>query len=118
MLSDKMAWVVLFAGFFASAFSQIIIKARMDPVTASGGSYRQLLADPWMWLAVLLIIVFVVTWYSAMSRLQVSLMFAWSAITLPMIAVGGYWFLSEPLSVGKMISILVIALGVAGLSIF
>jgi drug/metabolite transporter (DMT)-like permease len=118
MFTEKMAWVILFSGFVASAVSQLIIKARVDPITASGGSYKQLVSDPLIWLSILLILAFVVSWYSAMSRLQVSLMFAWSAVTLPMVAVGAYWFLGEPLGLMKIGSIMIIAVGVAGLALF
>lgn len=118
MTTDKMAWMVLFAGFFASTISQILIKARMDPITAAGGSYRSLLSDPLIWLAVGCVIVFVVCWYTALAKLQLSLMMAWSAVVLPLTAIGGWMFLSEPLGFGKVVSIGIIAVGVASLAIF
>jgi drug/metabolite transporter (DMT)-like permease len=117
-MTTTFAWVLMFAGFLASAASQIIIKARLDPVTAAGGSYRQLITDPLMWLAILLIIGFVVCWYTALTRIPLSVMMAWSAVVLPLIAVGAWIWLGEPLGVGKMVSIGVIAAGVAMLSIF
>ncbi len=89
-------------GFLASAASQIIIKARLDPVTAAGGSYKQLIGDPLMWLAILLIITFVVCWYTALTRIPLSIMMAWSAVVLPLIAVGAWIWLGEPLGIGKM----------------
>ena len=61
-MSTGTAWILMFAGFLASAASQILIKARLDPITQAGGSYRQMVADPLIWLAVGLIIVFVVCW--------------------------------------------------------
>jgi drug/metabolite transporter (DMT)-like permease len=118
MASEKMAWVLLFAGFFASTLSQLLIKARMDPVTAAGGSYRSLLGDPLIWVAVICIIAFVVCWYAALAKLQLSLMMAWSAVVLPLTAIGGWMFLGEPLGTAKIISILVIAAGVASLAVF
>jgi drug/metabolite transporter (DMT)-like permease len=118
MASDKMAWIILFAGFMASTVSQLLIKARMDPVTAAGGSYRSLMTDPLIWVAVLCIIAFVVCWYTALASLQLSLMMAWSAIVLPLIAIGGWMFLGEPLGTGKIVSIIIISIGVACLSIF
>ncbi len=118
MESERMAWVVLFIGFAASTVSQLLIKARMDPVTAAGGSYRQLATDPIIWVAILCIIAFVVCWYLALAKLQLSLMMAWSAVVLPAIAIGGWMFLGEPLGMGKIVSIFIIAIGVACLSIF
>jgi drug/metabolite transporter (DMT)-like permease len=117
MSSDKIAWMVLFVGFFASTISQLLIKARMDPITASGGSYRSLFTDPLIWLAVACIVTFVVCWYAALARLELSLMMAWSAVVLPMIALGGWMFLGEALGVGKVVAIVIIAIGVACLAI-
>lgn len=118
MLTEKLAWALMFLGFITSTASQIIIKARLDPVTASGGSYRQLISDPLMWLAVVLILSFVVCWYTALTKIPLSVMMAWSAVVLPLTAVGAWMFLGEPLGVGKLVSIGVIAAGVAALSIF
>ncbi|MGB8819410.1 MAG: hypothetical protein WCC66_15970 [Rhizobiaceae bacterium] len=118
MLSEKLAWAMMFAGFIASTASQVIIKARLDPVTASGGSYRQLFADPLIWLAVALIVSFVVCWYSALTKIPLSVMMAWSAVVLPLTAVAAWIFLGEPLGLGKIVSIGIIAAGVAALSIF
>lgn len=118
MTSDKMAWLVLFIGFFASTLSQLLIKARMDPITAAGGSYRSLFTDPFIWVAVLCIVAFVVCWYTALARLELSMMMAWSAVVLPMIAIGGWMFLGEALGLGKVVSIAIITVGVACLAIF
>ncbi len=118
MLTEKLAWALMFLGFITSTASQIIIKARLDPVTASGGSYRQLIADPLMWLALALILSFVVCWYTALTKIPLSVMMAWSAVVLPLTAVGAWMFLGEPLGVGKLVSIGVIAAGVAALSVF
>ncbi len=118
MLSEKLAWALMFAGFIASTASQVIIKARLDPVTESGGSYKQLLTDPLIWLAVVLILSFVVCWYSALTRIPLSIMMAWSAVVLPLTAVAAWMFLGEPLGVAKMLSIMVIAGGVAALTVF
>lgn len=117
-MTTTTAWILMFAGFIASAVSQILIKARIDPITQAGGSYRQLAADPLVWLAVLLIISFVVCWYTALTRIPLSVMMAWSAVVLPLIAVGAWIWLGEPLGVGKLASIGVIAAGVAMLSVF
>jgi drug/metabolite transporter (DMT)-like permease len=118
MLTERLAWALMFLGFITSTASQIIIKARLDPVTASGGSYRQLITDPLMWLAVVLILSFVVCWYTALTKIPLSVMMAWSAVVLPLTAIGAWMFLGEPLGVAKMLSILVIAGGVAALTVF
>ena len=118
MLTEKLAWALMFLGFATSTASQIIIKARLDPITASGGSYKQLLIDPLMWLAVVFILSFVVCWYTALTKIPLSIMMAWSAVVLPLTAVGAWMFLGEPLGVGKLVSIGVIAAGVAMLSVF
>ncbi len=118
MLTEKLAWALMFLGFVTSTASQVIIKARLDPVTASGGSYRQLLGDPLMWLAVVMILTFVACWYTALTKIPLSVMMAWSAVVLPLTAVGAWMFLGEPLGVGKLVSIGVIAAGVAAMSMF
>ncbi len=118
MLTEKTAWLLMFLGFITSTASQIIIKARLDPVTASGGSYRQLATDPFIWLAVACVLVFVGCWYTALTKIPLSVMMAWSAVVLPLTAVGAYLFLGEPLGLAKMVSILVIAAGVASLAVF
>jgi drug/metabolite transporter (DMT)-like permease len=118
MATDKTAWILLFVGFLASTVSQILIKARMDPVTASGGSYKVLLTDPLIWVAVLCILAFVFCWYAALAKLPLSLMMAWSAVVLPLTAIGAWMFLGEPLGLAKVMSILVIAAGVASLALF
>jgi drug/metabolite transporter (DMT)-like permease len=118
MLTEKLAWALMFLGFLTSTASQIIIKARLDPVSASGGSYKQLAADPLIWLAVACILVFVGCWYTALTKIPLSIMMAWSAVVLPLTAVGAWMFLGEPLGVAKMLSILVIAGGVASLAVF
>ena len=71
-----------------------------------------------VWLAVGLIIVFVVCWYTALTRIPLSIMMAWSAVVLPLIAVGAWIWLGEPLGAGKLASIGVISVGVAMLSVF
>lgn len=118
MLTEKLAWTLMFLGFMTSTASQVIIKARVDPITASGGSYRQLMTDPLIWLAVVFILTFVMCWYTALTKIQLSVMMAWSAVVLPLTAIAGYMFLGEPLGVGKIVSISIIAVGVACLSIF
>lgn len=118
MLSEKLAWALMFAGFVASTASQVIIKARLDPVTAAGGSYKQLFTDPLIWLAVVLILSFVVCWYTALTKIPLSVMMAWSAVVLPLTAIAAWMFLGEPLGFGKVVSIGIIAAGVAALSIF
>ena len=116
-MSTATAWILMFAGFFASAASQIIIKARVDPVTAAGGSYRQLAGDPLIWLAIAMILAFVGCWYAALTKLQLSVMMAWSAVVLPLIAMGSWMWLGEPLNLGKLVAIAIIAIGVAVLSV-
>ena len=116
-MTNLTAWILLFTGFLASAASQIIIKARVDPVTSAGGSYRQLAGDPLIWLAIAMILVFVGCWYAALTRLQLSVMMAWSAVVLPLIAIGGWMWLGEPLGAGKLLAIGIISVGVAVLSI-
>jgi drug/metabolite transporter (DMT)-like permease len=118
MLTDKLAWTLMFLGFLTSTASQVIIKARVDPITASGGSYRQLMFDPLIWLAVAFILTFVVCWYTALTKIPLSVMMAWSAVVLPLTAIGSYMFLGEALGLGKIVSILIIAAGVACLSVF
>lgn len=104
------------------AISQLLIKGRMNVLSPSIQNalslHRipwQVLADPLLWMAVLLVAIGGLCWYIAMIKLPLSLMLPMAAAIAPIVSIGGWAFLGETLNGPKIAAILVIALGVAWL---
>ncbi len=104
------------------AISQTIAKWRfmkLNPDEAGAADKVEFIthaaSDSWLWLAGVLVIVSAVSWYTALSRLPLSLMLPVAAIIAPTGAVLAYLFLKEPLSGGQVGAISLIFIGVVWL---
>ena len=76
---------------------------------------QQAITDPWLWGAFFLILSGAIFWYTAMTRLPLSLMLPMAGILSPLVTIMAHVFLKEPVSVGQMAAILLIATGVVWL---
>lgn len=124
MITYRQAIGILIAGLACIALAQILIKWRFNTLGLNGDGFagglsaviRLAIADIWLWLAGVMLIASAITWYTAMTRLPVSLMLPIASIVTPAVAVGAHFFLDEPLDLGKTLAILVTASGVGWLS--
>ena len=119
-LTYRAALIVFFIGLASIASSQLIVKWRYGVIgpalPASAGPLdiaRAVISDPWLWVAAVLIGTGVLTWYTAMTRLPLTLMMPLGGIVSPLVVIGAYLFLNEPLTAGQMVAVLIIAAGVA-----
>jgi drug/metabolite transporter (DMT)-like permease len=95
-------YIFLTLAVCAGAGAQILLKLRL---TAHGqmpsaprdlaGYVTKLAIDPVAILAVLMLVGAAVTWYFVVSRIPLSIAFAFAALSYPMILVGAHLFLDE-----------------------
>jgi drug/metabolite transporter (DMT)-like permease len=120
MLTQRTAVIIFVIGLASIASSQLMVKWRfgvIGPSLPAGVDAfdiaRAVIADKWLWVAAALIGTGLVTWYAALTRLPLTFMFPVAGIVSPVVATGAHLLLGEPLSLGQMGAILMIAVGVA-----
>lgn len=104
------------------AASQLIMKWRFGVLFPEGGATRSATghvmtaaSDAWVLAGVGLIVIGGSSWYLAMSRLPLTFMMPVAASIAPITVVCAYFFLKEPLTLGQIAAIAMIAAGVAWL---
>lgn len=118
-VSYRTAIFILVVGLCCIASSQLIVKWRyavIGPTIAPGTGILEILLtgllDRWFWVALLLIGAGVVSWYVALTKLPLTFMFPVAGIVSPTVAIGAHMLLGEPLSMGQLGAVLLIAIGV------
>jgi len=121
-MTRSTALFIFAVGLATVAISQLILKAavpRLAERWAISQSYSAVaaatLADPLLWIGVLLVLIGASCWYLAMMGLPLSLMMPMSGVIAPVVSVGAYLVFGEALSPAKCAAIAVIAAGVAWL---
>jgi drug/metabolite transporter (DMT)-like permease len=116
------AFTALGVSLTAVGISQLVFKARLNRLAEDfdAGSLPlatvwRALSDPLLWLAGLLVLVGIVSWYLAMVRLPLNTMLPLAASIAPVVSIGSYFILGEVLTPTKIAAILFIAAGVAWL---
>ncbi len=120
ILTQRTAIIIFVIGLASIASSQLMVKWRFGAIgpslPAGAGAFeigRAVISDKWLWFAAALIGAGLVTWYAALTQLPLTFMFPVAGIVSPVVAMGAHLLLGEPLSLGQMGAILMIAVGVA-----
>ena len=115
----QLALLILFISMCSIAGSQLLIKSRFNALGERVTEASSLLdlvflaiRDLGLWGGAILMGIGVLSWYTAMTKLPVTLMFPVAALVTPMVVLGAYLFLKEPLSLAQLVTILFITLGV------
>ena len=121
-MTNTAALIVLAVSIIAMSIAQLLLKARFlllghtgttpPPI---GDTVRQGIADPWLWGAVVLIVIAGVCWYLAMLRLPISLMLPLAGLIAPIVSIGAWLLLGEDLTLAKLAAIMTISAGAAWL---
>jgi drug/metabolite transporter (DMT)-like permease len=124
MLTTRSATLCLIFSLMALSASQVLVKWRFGAVGLDKNASRTVVqtlsavaTDPGLWVAGFLIVVGAAAWYSAMTRLPLTLMLPVAGCISPLVAVSAHFLLAEPLSLGQLGAILVIACGVVALAL-
>ena len=119
MIKQGTTTIILFTSFIAVAASQIILKARFEVLGLTSertvrwsDAFWRLLADPMIWVGAVLVVTGTAGWYFAMTKLPISFMLPATALIMPMVTIGAYFFLGEGLGWSKIMATLVIVTGV------
>ncbi len=114
-----MSYAVLIVAVMGISFVQLMVKYRLDvahgaiPADNSIVSYLfSLLADPWLWLAGIALIVSALLWYFALSRLYLSAAIAFAALVYPIVMIGSVIFLGENVAMPQALGCLLIVAGI------
>lgn len=111
-----MFYVLLIVSVTLMAGAQIVIKTQLNSLGAgSVGLWAlglNLLRNPYLWLALGMLIVAAGLWYGAMRWLPLNVVFFFAALAYPMILLGSYLFLDEAVSRGQILGCAMIVGGV------
>lgn len=116
-LSDML---ILLVAILGTCSSQLIIKKRFTtthgevPISLDllPAYFGNLVQDIWCWLAGFLMISAAILWYYVVSKNPLSLTFALTAFTYPLMFFGSYVFLAERFSSQQLLGCCLIFLGV------
>lgn len=97
-----MRYLPLIIAIFGVSAVQLLVKYRFNVAHGAMPSDRSLLPyainllrDPWLWGAAVLLIVAAVLWYFSISRLPLSVAIAFAALVYPTVILGSAVFLGE-----------------------
>jgi multidrug transporter EmrE-like cation transporter len=114
------AWILVAATVLLTALGQVLIKwqaGKMGPGTAGAGLSSlmrglQLLLNPWVLAGLLSAFLASACWMVAMTRLELSEAYPFTALNFVLILLAGHYLFSEPVTWGKAIGTLLIVAGV------
>ena len=72
----------------------------------------RLMGDPWLWLALAMLISSAFLWYFAVSRISLGVAFAFAALSYPMVLIGSQMFLGESFVVQQYLGCVLIVGGI------
>ena len=121
-ISQSMTWAafaLVLAGVLLNAVAQLALKASvsetgiinldMQSLLTSAGS---LASNLWLWLGLICYAISVVVWILALSRVDVSIAYPMLSIGYIVNAVAAWHLFDEPISLGKIVGIGIIIVGV------
>lgn len=113
-------YLVLFIAVALISAVQIIIKFRLNvqhgevPYSANAfwGFMLQVIKDPFIWGAGVMLITAAALWYAAVSRTSLGVAFTFAAMSYPLVMIGSYIFLNESFVLPQVIGCSLIVFGV------
>ena len=122
MFSYGISIAVLITSLVSISASQLMIKWRFgvlgQDIEQRNGYLEKglfVVSDLWLWVAGVLAVTGIVTWYVAMTRLPISFMFPAAALATPLVTLAAFALLNEPLTLAQFAVILVITASVVTL---
>ena len=114
-----MNYALLVVAVIGISAVQLLVKYRFNiehgkvPGDGSIISYLfDLLADPWLWVAGLTLVISALLWYFSLSRLSLSVAIAFAAFVYPLVMIGSVLFLGESIGLSQSIGCLLIVSGI------
>ena len=111
--------ILVLIGVFLMVFGQLLLKSRLNiygaiPFKPSDfiAYFWQLMQDWKVWLGAFGLVISALLWYSAVSRIQLSVAFTISAMSYPLIFVSSIMLLGEAFTFAKLLANLLIVSGV------
>ena len=118
MTSNLVGFVNIAATVALTVYGQLVFKWRVDVAGAlpSGTGPRfeyltRLLLDPWVISVFATALIASVTWALALTRFELSFAYPFMALSFVLVLVFGAAFLSESVTVAKVVGVLLIVLG-------
>ena len=113
------AFALIITGVLLNAIAQLALKASVSDTGIIGLDMQSLLSSAgslasnlWLWLGLICYAISVVVWILALSRVDVSIAYPMLSIGYIVNAVAAWHLFNEPMSIGKIIGIGIIILGV------
>lgn len=113
-----MAWVYVGISVIITAYGQLVVKWRVSqrghlPATLDGKAhfFLSLLTDPWVLSAMATTFVAALCWMAALSKLELSRAYPFSAISFITVLLFSGLFLSEGISPGKVLGVAIVITG-------
>lgn len=114
----KVAWVYVGISVIITAYGQLVVKWRVSqrghlPPTLQGKGhfFLSLLSDPWVLSAMATTFVAALCWMAALSKLDLSRAYPFSAVSFLSVLVFSGLFLNEGISPGKVAGVLIVVTG-------
>lgn len=112
-------YIILCLAVFIGSAAQLLIKSRltahgMMPTLSRDTVYYvfRLAIDPAIVLAAIMLLSAAMSWYFVVSRIPLSIAFAFAALSYPIVLLGAYAFLREPVSLMQVLGNLLIVGGI------
>lgn len=113
---SELFFLLILLAVVAMVAAQLIIKAQFNAMGAPGltviDTFLVAARTPMLWFAVGLQGFAALLWYLCVSRLPLSVAFFFAALAYPMILLGSYAFLGEPVGLRQILGCCLIAVGV------
>ena len=113
-----MAWVYVGISVIITAYGQLVVKWRVSkrghlPATLDGKAhfFLNLLSDPWVLSAMATTFIAALCWMAALSKLDLSRAYPFSAVSFLSVLLFSGLFLSEGISPGKVAGVLIVVTG-------
>ena len=102
-----------------TVYSQLVIKWQVIGAGAFPADpadkfwfLAKLLVNPWVVSALAALLVAVVTWMAAMTKLELSHAYPFVSLAFVLVVLGSAWFFNEPLTVTKLAGLALICIGI------
>jgi drug/metabolite transporter (DMT)-like permease len=112
------AWVYVGISVIITAYGQLVVKWRVSkrghlPATLEGKGhfFFSLLTDPWVLSAMATTLVAALCWMAALSKLDLSRAYPFSAVSFLSVLIFSGLFLNESISPGKIAGVLIVVTG-------
>ncbi len=113
-----MAWVCVAISVLVTAYGQLIVKWRVSkrghlPATLQGKwhFFLSLLTDPWVLSAMATTLVAALCWMAALSKLELSKAYPFSAVSFMTVLIFSGLFLDESITLGKAAGLAIVIAG-------